>query len=1751
MKLKKLCIGHVLLSFLLLLPPITGSANAEITGPGWFTQSAEPLSLEEFNNLKNAQPSESQTASDIGATNQLLVPTQLDQTIMGIGSATSPSQEIKELARALQYDPKLIYDFVHNHIDYVPYFGSLKGAHLTYLDGSGNDIDQASLLIALLRESGYIAQFVYGQMTIPGEQLSNWLGVDLNSNVISKIISSGGTDVTVLSSDGTCKLDRVWVKANIDGTDYVFDPAFKSYEYTPKIDIASALGYNRADLLAAASSGATITTDYVQNLNEVNLSSKLVEYASNFVTTMRSQYPNSHLEEIVGGRSITKFNLNQYQTTLPFVTENDVVWDEVPADKHTTLRIQHVGIDHTFYIPEIAGKRLTLTYAGGDYHPEIRLEGALVASGGATTAGTKNNFILTIDHPYSYSGGTYVDQTSTYNLESGATYAIVSNFGGASDDLLSSRQRALDKYLADGLADTSEAVLGESLNIMGLTWMKEWLLASRVLAELAETVSFRHHSIGVMAQEAGYYIDVKTSVGTTVSKHNNSADVTACFNVDAAIGSAFEHGVLEQLMGSDNPGISTMKLLQIANSNGNKIFYADQSNYAAIRPQLINYSTAKLDEFQSKVNSGYTLILPENGQMGLGTGTWQGNGYITRYVSGNSMVLGMKIGGDYYGGYASTPAQTQPPVVNFNTQISTIHMSSPKTIYRKPTPAPTFTSKDPVDLASGNFVYDRVDLALGGGSPMGLAFARSYNSGQNLEDRGLGNGWLHNYDIHISRTSHGEPGLGTRQPIDAAAMITAMYINLDLMRNQDDLQGWVISALNNKWVVDQLINNAITVHIGSKVMEFIELPDGTYAAPPSINAELLDNGNNTFSLLERFGTRLDFNTDDKISQCSDVDGNTMSFTYTGGNLSSVQDAFGRSLTLTYTGAQLTSVADSSGRSVSYGFDANGDLVSYTDPENKVWGYAYDANHRMTSLTNALNVTTATNTYDTLGRVNTQTVPRQSGVDVTYNFYFSGFRNIEEDPAGNQTIYYYDEKGRSIGNGNALGHKTTRKYDGQFHIVEATDARANTSASSYDGNNNLIKITNAKLEETTYTYDSLYRLTRVTDPLLHSIDYGYDAEHHLVKTTIFPSAGEQIVTSSTYYADGLLHTATDGRSTVTTLVYDSNGNPYTSKVSSHPQVLYDYDPIGRLISLTDQEGSQTIFAYDDRGLITSKTDPLGRTTSYTYYDDGNLHTKTDRNNNTISYAWTASNKMDTITYPDNSTVSFVYNDLDRLTSMTDAVGTTLYSQYDAEGRLLSVTDPHGFAISYTYDEVGNIWTITYPGNKTVTYSYDALNRLESVDNWLGQRASYVYDAAGRLKRVTTFNGIVTNYGYDDANRLTQVSSPVASYTFTTLDPNGNPTGVTRDEPLPPIMPTSVTDLTYNPERNRLLAAGAESFSYDDEGRLATGYGVNYSFDYEHRLVGVGADIQYSYDGIGNRLQAVRNGVTTRYIYDLNGNLLAEADGNNTIRRYYIHGLGLLAMVTPANDLYCYHFNTTGSTVAMTDMTGAMVNKYAYTPFGTVANAEESLPQPFKFVGQYGVMTEPNNFYYMRARYYDPQVRRFISEDPSGFGGGDVNLYAYVGNNPILFVDPSGLISWKKVGLGALEAGAGAAGIVAAAYAEVGSGGAATAVAVSIAAFSAPAFAHGITEIVAGFMENDKVAIPTIPPVSGPAIATLATTGDVGRAQEIDLISSAIMLGKGVGSWAAKAPSTLETISVGAEFLNLAGQSMSMSPQGKRY
>ncbi len=1279
-----------------------------------------------------------------------------------------------------------------------------------------------------------------------------------------------------------------------------------------------------------------------------------------------------------------------------------------------TINYTYDGVSGTYTLP-LAGTTIAVPIAQLWLDDAIFAQEAAPATGSATEAMT-----ITINHPYAADGGTYADQTSgDYKLKRGSSYVIISEFGGSTAGLLlEQRQRLLDELRAGGFTDTSREVLTESLNIMGQTWMKQSTLSDSLLAEIADVINIRHHRFGIMAQEGSYYVDVKTQFLSTISRHGSTADAGAAFRAIGFMESAMEHGVLEQLQGLDHPAVSTVRLMHIANMAGtnNKIFLANDTTWATVKPLLKNYSPDDLTNLTARFNatdSFTSMVLPEEGQ--IVSSQWHGKGYVeySEFSNGDT-GMGMIIGGDLSGGYAAMYGAITPSYLSYTSS------------FKLQTPVQTIqpSSFEPVNLATGAYLYDHEDLALGGAEPNGLHFTRTYDSDNRTTNSPLGYGWNHGYNISVNVHSNVELGLGQRTPVDAATLMVSAVATIDLMRTTGvpALKNWVTSCLTANWAMDQLAENARSIRLQDKVLTYIKLPDGTFNPPPGVTTAL-SYTNSLYKLTERFGTVINFNSDKKISTWTDVDGNMMSFTYdatASKKLISILDGTNRTLTLNYTNDYLTSVTDSASpaRTVRYS-QTNGNLTSFTDAESKVWSYGYDTSgHRLLTVRDPLGNVLATNTYDGLNDVATQIFPRQGGGTVTFNYYFSGFRNVEADPDNHQTVYFLDRQGRTNAVQDQLGNLQNTTFDGHNQVVKSVDPLGHATLFSYDGHNNLRFTTNALNMQTENVYDSLYHLTDTFDQLRHQTHYTYNATHHPTSTT--DAMGNYFLTT---WQNILPINSTDGRGTVTTYTYDSYGNPNTTKVAAHTLVDQNYDAIGRRISLADQAGAITGFGYNNLNLVTTITDPLSRATTLTYDNAGRLASRSDRNGAVIAYAYTPSGKTRLINYPTGTDVTFTFtSDWEKVATMTDALGDATTYGYDAANRLISQTDPNGFAVGYQYDAAGNLTRVTYPGaGRTVSYTFDALNRMQTARiDWLNQTATYTYDAAGRLYQLTNFNGTVTTYTYDNANRLTSLihtggGKTLAGMQFPSLDGNGNRVQEVRTEAqCPTDLAVESLVYTYNAQGDRLQAAGSDSFVYDNEGQPTSKGGVANTWDYEHRLTSVGgAAAQYFYDGVGNRLRATRSGVSTRYIYDKGGNLLAETNNAGAITRYYIHGQGMLAFVE-GSTAYTYHHDAVGNTVAVTDGSGVVKNAYAYTSYGRVTNKTEAVAQPFQFAGQFGVMTETNGLLYMRARYYDPKIGRFLSEDPAGFDGG-LNLYAYVGGNPVMGVDPTGLCeaSWNSV------------------------------------------------------------------------------------------------------------------------------------------
>ena len=245
--------------------------------------------------------------------------------------------------------------------------------------------------------------------------------------------------------------------------------------------------------------------------------------------------------------------------------------------------------------------------------------------------------------------------------------------------------------------------------------------------------------------------------------------------------------------------------------------------------------------------------------------------------------------------------------------------------------------------------------------------------------------------------------------------------------------------------MDQLIDNAVSIHLESDLLTYIRQQDGTFAKPPGGNATLTPTSGE-YRMEERFDRVIQFNAGHRVSTITDADGNTVAFIYTNEKVSSVSNSFNHTLTMGYTWDLFTSVSDSAGRSVSFGY-ADGNLTSYTDPEGKVWDYGYVDGHKLETLENPEGITTVINIHDALGRVMTQTVPCQAG-DATYNLYYSGYRSVEEDSRGNQSISRYDRKNRRIASDGALGNTTGYTYDTRFRLTDITDNLSHVNHNDY-------------------------------------------------------------------------------------------------------------------------------------------------------------------------------------------------------------------------------------------------------------------------------------------------------------------------------------------------------------------------------------------------------------------------------------------------------------------------------------------------------------------------------------------------------------------------------------------------------------------------------------------------------------------------------------------------------------------------------
>ncbi|MBO5032996.1 MAG: DUF4280 domain-containing protein [Lachnospiraceae bacterium] len=822
---------------------------------------------------------------------------------------------------------------------------------------------------------------------------------------------------------------------------------------------------------------------------------------------------------------------------------------------------------------------------------------------------------------------------------------------------------------------------------------------------------------------------------------------------------------------------------------------------------------------------------------------------------------------------------------------------------------------DPVNLNTGNFIYEKEDLIIHGIMP--LSFHITYNSMEEYQGGSLGEGWHHNYEIFIEDKKDGMLSLhlGDGRTVPYRKGIGSLYTPL------------------------------------SKGMGLIKQESEGYHYADGGELEY------TFDGAGRLLTRKDRN------------GNTDHFLYnSSGQLSEARGANGGALYYRYNKeGNLYHVSDHTGREVCLRYSYRV-LCRYINPSGQVYTYGYNENLRLESVTTPRGIEGVRNVYDGANRVQKQITPDGGKAEFLYddkgqctyakdqNGYITAyesdakFRNIrtiykdgEErfayndndqrtlyvDKNGNETRYHYDDKGKLTGITDALGVQKSFTYNGEGkpltvaiegdkllenaydkagRLVKTTDALGRSREAVYDEKGNPLRIIQPDGSEIKITHDERGNISSITDPYDVTVNYGYDALNRVIQIT--DNEGNKV--SYQYDERDRLLSETNPEGAVRSYAYNASGNPISLADFDGGVMSVDYNAMGKPEKVTDKEGNVTKLSYDLAGNLSEEAAPTGavsvykydrnnrliqtrlmaqqeeavRVVDYTYDPVGNLLKAQAGDGkeqmSVTSYEYDALNRVTAVINPVGGRTAYTYDrKTGKISSITDAAGNQRTFCYNAMGELTEETDIRGNTTRYEYNVLGKLASVTDGAGRTIKHYYLSGGRREKTVYPDGSQMSYEYDTLGRLKKKTNQNGYSISYNYDCMNRILSAVSSTGQEKTYTYDVMGNV--------------TSVTDANGN----------TTEYAYTLNGRL------------KEVTDALGNKTEYAYDKAGRLIYICQHGQT------------GEAD---RITEYERDAFGQVECIRDAlGGEECFRYDALGRMIEKTDRDG-LVTAYAYTADG---------------------------------------------------------------------------------------------------------------------------------------------------------------------------------------------------------------------------
>lgn len=678
-----------------------------------------------------------------------------------------------------------------------------------------------------------------------------------------------------------------------------------------------------------------------------------------------------------------------------------------------------------------------------------------------------------------------------------------------------------------------------------------------------------------------------------------------------------------------------------------------------------------------------------------------------------------------------------------------------------------------------------------------------------------------------------------------------------------------------------------------------------------------------------------------------------------------------------------------GSSIHYTYDMYGRITNVLYPDGKKKTINYDDINN-SYIVKDVDGVESRNTYDQLGYLLTNEVKiKGKWVTILRKKYDELYRVVEEINAkGVATAYEYDCKNRIIKttvdgkltasyNYDDINNITTtknqegelsRKYSDDLGNVICKELEGKDKKfkllMEYDNIGNVVKKVIGDKQVYQYSYDVYSNLTEVTDPLNQKTRYSYDKLGNLVCREIIDAFNNKQYKTINFYDElGHLIRTVDETGKQTQIIYDINGNIIKYINPDGTQKNTRYDVMGRVLEETIGTSS-TKYNYDNYGRVKNIdfTEEAGKSSvkKYEYgYDD-------------LGRVIRASNSK-------NEFMEYTYDEVGNLTRQKDYFGVVTDYVYNVYNNLESITT-NGRSIKYTYHADNMLKDIIYPNGIKTEFKYDGLNKIENINYKLkkgNETIDYAYDSFGNINLIRDKNGR-KNYKYDNLNRLIGVEN---------VD-SGDSQNLTYD------VRSNIISESGHQEIEKIFKLGKND--WDDLGRLKA-FTSN-----------KGEKTTYTYGPSGLR-ESKKNSITdVEYYYDNLSRLTNEIVDGKKIS--VVYGAFPLMRIIDGS-YYFYILNGHGDIIGLSDENGSFQNTYQYDEWGKILKSEEKVHNDLKYAGQ--IYDEESGNYYLKSRYYNPEIRRFISKD--GYKGTiesptSQNEYIYCVNNPLNYTDPNGNFAW---------------------------------------------------------------------------------------------------------------------------------------------